>query len=101
MRAVVDAAIREVIRYRDWRLGALNVRSTHVHVVVSARCPPEKVMNDFKAYGTRALRREKLVEDHTRTWSFHGSTRYLNTEESVAAARHYTLHEQGDTSVIS
>jgi REP element-mobilizing transposase RayT len=48
-RGHVLQAIREVCRYRGWRLLAAHVRSSHVHIVVTAPCPPERVMNDCKA----------------------------------------------------
>jgi REP element-mobilizing transposase RayT len=56
-RQIVLAAVLEVCRYRQWRLLAAHVRSNHVHVVVHAQVPPEKVMNDLKAYASRALNR--------------------------------------------
>ena len=41
-----------------WRkLLAAHVRTNHVNVVVEAEVPPEKVMNDFKAYASRSLNR--------------------------------------------
>jgi len=56
-RAVVERAIREVCDYRGYKLFAINVRTNHVHSVVYARCKPEPVMDAFKAYATRQLRR--------------------------------------------
>src|ERR1039458_5456600 len=34
---------------------AAHVRSNHVHTVVEAEVPPERVMSDFKAYASRYL----------------------------------------------
>ena len=34
-RKATDDAIREVCEHREWRLRALNVRTNHVHIVVS------------------------------------------------------------------
>lgn len=56
-RASVEKTIEEVCAHRGWQLHAVNVRTNHVHVVVSARPAPEKVMNDFKSYCTRRLGR--------------------------------------------
>src|SRR5262249_2529101 len=33
------------------------MRTNHVHIIVDAEAPPEKIMNDFKAYASRALNR--------------------------------------------
>jgi REP element-mobilizing transposase RayT len=94
-RFVVDAAIRSVCAHRGWRLRALHVRSTHVHVVVSAAPAPERVMNDFKAWSTRRMREAGALPREIEPWSYHGSTRYLNTPTSLQRAIDYTLHEQG------
>ena len=95
-RYVVDAAIREVCEYRKWSMHALNVRTTHWHVVATANgYTPERVMNDFKAYSTRGLRTLQVMSPEIDPWDYHGSTRYLNTPESFARAIEYVLHEQG------
>jgi hypothetical protein len=48
-RATVLKALREVWTHRGWGLLAAHVRTNHVHVVVEAEVPPEKIMNDFKS----------------------------------------------------
>jgi hypothetical protein len=55
-RADVEAAIRETCQYRNWTLWAVNVRTNHVHSVVSASCDPELVLSAFKANATRKMR---------------------------------------------
>lgn len=95
-RFVVDRTLREVCAHRAWRLHALHVRTTHVHVVVTARGDPEKVMADLKAYATRRLREAGLIDESAETWSHHGSTKYLTTDDGFADAVHYVLHEQGE-----
>src|SRR5450432_3384976 len=52
-RDAVLEAIQEVCGHRGSRLPAAHVRSHHVHAVVNAEVPPERVMSDFKAYGSR------------------------------------------------
>lgn len=94
-RFVVDATIREVCAYRNWRLAAVHVRTTHVHSVVAAGHSPERVMNDLKSYSTRRMREAGILARDIEPWSYHGSTRYLNTESSFARAVAYVLHEQG------
>ena len=47
-RLVVEAAIRRVCEYRRYLLRAINVRTNHVHTVVSAMLKPEPILNAFK-----------------------------------------------------
>ncbi len=95
-RTVVDATIREVAQFRAWTIHALNVRTNHVHVVVSADVAPERVMNDFKAYATRRMAEKGILPPSTKAWSRHGSTRYLWNEESLTAAGRYVVENQGE-----
>jgi hypothetical protein len=46
-RALVATTIQDHSHIRGWKLLALNVRSNHVHAVVSADRPPEEVRNQF------------------------------------------------------
>ena len=45
-RGLVLKSIREVCSCRIWPLHAAHVRSTHVHVVLTATARPERVMRD-------------------------------------------------------
>lgn len=94
-RAIVDAAIRAHCDVRIWRLHALNVRTNHVHVVVECppECAPEKAMNEFKAWSTRRLRAAGLLGDGARAWTRHGSTRWINTPDSLARAIEYVVNQ--------
>jgi REP element-mobilizing transposase RayT len=71
-RDAVLEAIQEVCVHRGWRLLAAHVRSNHVHTVVEAEKPPERVMGDFKAYASRRLNRMRLDEPKRRRWAHHG-----------------------------
>ena len=96
MRHAVQTAVPGVCDHRGWTLFCLHLRTTHVHVVVAApTTAPERVLNDFKAYGTRALRRATLTAPDRPVWSRHGSTEYLFEEDDVRRAVRYTLLEQG------
>jgi len=94
-RAAIAVAIRAVCAHRGWPLHAVNVRTTHVHLVLSAIGRPEPVMNSLKLWLTRNLRAENLLGPHEHLWSRHGSTRYLWTEEDVRQACVYVLEAQG------
>lgn len=60
-RAIVLNALREVCLHRGWSLFAAHVRTNHVHVIVEADVRPEKAMNAFKSYASRALNRCDLI----------------------------------------
>jgi REP element-mobilizing transposase RayT len=95
-RAVVDEAIRSVCRHRSYFLHAINVRTNHVHTVVSAPGKPEPILSAFKAYATAALREAGLLPRNIRPWTRHGSTRYLWTPGALEMAIDYVLDGQGD-----
>jgi REP element-mobilizing transposase RayT len=99
-RMVVDRTIHEVCKYRDWELHACHVCSNHVHLVVSAQCSPEKVMNALKSWSTRRLREANLLGQQIKPWSRHGSTRYLCNHAALVAASQYTEEGQGEYSAL-
>ncbi|MGH9970978.1 MAG: transposase [Pyrinomonadaceae bacterium] len=95
-RGVIEDAIREVCVHRGYSLLAFNIRTNHVHTVVSAALKPEPILQAFQAYATRALRRKGLLAPTVKPWSRHGSTRYLWKERHVEKAIDYVLYGQGD-----
>ena len=95
-RRVVTDAIKEVCRVREYTLIALNVRSNHAHVVVGNSGKPERMLNSFKSYATRALRAAGMLDNDAKAWSRHGSTKYLWTDAEIANAMDYVLYSQGD-----
>jgi REP element-mobilizing transposase RayT len=95
-RDAVMEAIKEVCAHRGWSLLAAHVRSNHVHTVVEAEVPPERVMSDFKAYASRHLNRTRLDRPNRKRWARHGSTRWLWKPQHVSAAIQYVVAEQGD-----
>jgi REP element-mobilizing transposase RayT len=90
----VDEAIRIVCNERYWYLHELNVRTNHVHVVVTAKTSPGRVLGDFKRYATRRLRADQLVGDRP-VWTEDGSKRSLWTQAALSAAISYVRKEQG------
>ncbi len=94
-RQLVEKAVREVCDHRHYLLRAINVRTNHVHSVVSAMSKPEPVLNAFQSYSTRALRRSGLIPRDVKPWARHGSTVYLWKERAVAKAIEYVLLGQG------
>ncbi len=94
-REQVFLALRETCDFRSWKLIALHVRTTHVHVVVAAAGPPEPVLTTLKAYATRRLRQNGCAEPERPVWSRHGSTRYLWDQIGVESVVRYVVLEQG------
>ena len=94
-RDAVLGAIQEWV-HRGWSLLAAHVRSNHVHTVVEAEAPPERVMGDFKAYASRRLNGMRLDEAKRKRWARHGSTRWLWQPQHVSAAMQYVVTEQGE-----
>ena len=95
-RIAVEEAIREICEHRSYVLRAVNVRTNHVHSVVTAPCKPEHLMDSFKAYATRRLRESGLFSRDIKPWARHGSTPYLWTEEEVERAIDYVINGQGE-----
>src|SRR5688500_3301937 len=95
-RAQIKAAIRETCDIRKWFLHAMNIRTNHVHTVVTALKSPEIVLNAFKANATRKLRERKLWTHLFSPWADKGSKKRLWNEKSVARAIDYVLNGQGE-----
>src|SRR5262249_56314738 len=54
-RQVVTQTIHDHCRIRGWQLHAVNVRSNHVHVVVTCACPGEQARDQLKQWTARRL----------------------------------------------
>jgi REP element-mobilizing transposase RayT len=87
MRLIADRAIRETCDYRAWIIHALNVRTNHVHIAITApHVTPGDAMGDLKAYATRAL---NGLGRRKHWWTEDGSKHYLNDPRSLEAAIRY------------
>jgi REP element-mobilizing transposase RayT len=97
-RHIVETAIRETCLHRNWRLHVLNVRTNHVHVIVSiGKTKPEQALNAFKSNSTRKMREEGSWQSSHSPWADKGSKRYLWNDRSVALAIDYVINGQGGT----
>lgn len=87
----MERAIRDTCLARKSCLRAINLRTNHIHSVVSSNNDrPELVLNAFKANATRLLR-------HERHWSHGyggGSKRYLWDLLSIERAIEYVRNWQ-------
>ena len=95
-RRSVEKAVRETCSIRRWNFQAFNVRTNHVHIVVTANSKPAQVLNTFKANATRQLRNDQLWQYPFSPWADRGSKIKLWNERSVANAIDYVLHGQGN-----
>ncbi|MBO0698156.1 MAG: transposase [Zavarzinella sp.] len=91
-RAAVAEQIRETCAIRGWTIHALNVRTTHVHVVVTADAAPERVMEQLKAWASRRL--NQLMGRKGQWWAYHGSTKWINDPEYLRNAITYVNEMQ-------
>jgi REP element-mobilizing transposase RayT len=101
-RKRVEAQVEETCQFRGWVLRAVNCRTNHVHVVVTADRKPEVVRNQLKAWCTRRLKELDEVRRKDRPdlafrenwWAERGSQRYVNDEDSLEAAILYVRDGQ-------
>ena len=94
--AAIDFSIRETCAIRKWELWALNVRTNHLHCVVTANCNPNTVLVALKANATRAMRDAGCWPNDPSPWARGGSKKYLWTEEELTNAIVYTVEDQGE-----
>jgi REP element-mobilizing transposase RayT len=96
----VEQQVAETCRFRGWILHAVNCRSNHLHVVVSATVPPKGIREQLKAWCSRRLNEQQrelgIPEEERRSnwWSERGSIRWIFTESDLAAAIDYVLNQQ-------
>jgi REP element-mobilizing transposase RayT len=94
--AVIDNSIRNTCEIRKWRLWALNVRTNHLHCVVTADCNPKTVLIALKANATRSMKADGCWASELSPWAQGGSKKYLWTEEELANAIVYVVEDQGE-----
>jgi len=94
-RVAVEKGIRETCRIRKWRLWAFNIRTNHVHSVVSANRQGWEVLCALKANATRTLREEGCWRSEHSPWVRRGSKIRLWTDRQLQGAINYVLYNQG------
>jgi REP element-mobilizing transposase RayT len=96
-RGAVEAAVRETCVKRNWLLRAINVRTNHIHIVVSiGETKAEIALNAFKANATRQMREAGCWLSSRSPWVDKGSKRKLWNERSIERAIDYVINGQGD-----
>ncbi len=97
-RQAVNEQVAETCEHRRWQLHAVNCRSNHLHVVLSAARAPKVIRAQLKAWCTRRLK-ELAVERNDDTirenwWAERGSQRFINDESSLEMATLYVRDGQ-------
>ena len=95
-RALINGAIEETCNIRRWKLWTQNVRTNHVHVVVSAPCDPEIVLRALKANTTRKMSEAGCWQSNHTPWARKGSKRWLWTHDQLRSAIKYVRDGQGE-----
>jgi REP element-mobilizing transposase RayT len=93
-RRLVEVVVAEHSVVRDWELHAVNCRTNHVHVVVSAGDRSiELPREQFKSWTTRRLR-ETTTDGRTDWWTERGWDVYIDDPDDLAAVVEYVLDAQ-------
>ena len=100
-RDIVNLVVRDHCEIRDWTLPAVNCRSNHCHVVVTAiNYDGEQVRDQFKSWAKRRLKEHQHAQENfggsvrEHWWTRKGSVRKLFDDDSLEAAILYTNEAQ-------
>jgi len=94
-RDVVEAECRRLCEYRGWRVWALNARSSHCHLVVTARNTSGDVPRDqVKANCTRKLREQWPIFVDRPVWTVKGDWECINDEVDLETVCSYLQDAQ-------
>jgi len=92
-RSIVEATIAAHCVFRGWTLHAVNCRSNHVHVVVTAPDRAREVPREqFKAWCSRKL--SEAAFTRANWWSERGWDVYLDDEGALAVVSDYVRERQ-------
>ena len=93
-RAIVEQQAAETCRHRGWIPHAVNCRSNHMHVVISAPgTRPQKIRADIKAWCSRRLK-ELSRPTRDNWWAERGSIRWIFGDESLETVILYVTDAQ-------
>ena len=93
-RQTVEEACRKHCEHRGWVLHAVNARTNHVHVVVSAYLKAQLIRDQLKANCTKELRLQPEPLMCERTWTKGGDCEILFSDDDLANAIDYVLNAQ-------
>lgn len=100
-REIVNRVVHDHCAIRGWTLHAVNCRSNHCHIVVTAvDYDGEQVRDQLKSWAKRRLKEHQRAQSSTEVdirehwWARKGSVRRLFDDESLEAAIKYTIEAQ-------
>ncbi|QDT38934.1 transposase [Stratiformator vulcanicus] len=92
-RRIAESAIREHCEVVNWSVHALNVRSNHIHIVMTAVGKAgDRVMSSLKSYATRGLK--SVISNRKKFWTRGGSARVLWDDFAFENAVRYVIEDQ-------
>jgi REP element-mobilizing transposase RayT len=95
-RGCVRRAVEDDCDFRKRTIVALAVRTNHVHLVVEATDSIESVLQNVKAWATRRLREEELVQANRPIWTEGGNKVVLQDAGAIARVVEYVNNQQGE-----
>jgi len=86
----------ETADVRQWTLFAVSIMANHCHMVVGVPGDPdpEKLLGDFKSYGSRKLNQTGHTVPYDKRWTKSGSKRKLPDNQAVLNAIQYTIDQE-------
>ena len=93
---VLLAQFQETAEYRGWLLVAVGILANHIHLVTGVKGDPdpEKLLQSYKSYASRALNKRWGKPASDTWWTESGSKRKLPDETSIHAAIEYIRHQE-------
>jgi REP element-mobilizing transposase RayT len=83
-RSIVHRVIRDHCRLREWQLHAVDCRTQHVHIALTApQASPAECMSQLKAWTTRRLAEAAPDAGRKKWWTENGSRRLIFDESDL------------------
>jgi REP element-mobilizing transposase RayT len=89
---------QETARIRGWELEAASVMDNHTHIVVSVPDDPDpqSILETFKSWATRAVKKLRPLPPNGTFWTEKGSKRKLPDDAALRNAVIYVVRKQPD-----
>jgi hypothetical protein len=86
----------ETARIRKWSLEAASVMYNHTHIVVGVLGDhdPKSILDTFKSWATRAVKKLRPLPPNGTFWTVNGSRRKLPDERAIQAGVIYVVKKQ-------
>ncbi|MDX1961675.1 MAG: transposase [Pirellulales bacterium] len=81
---------------RNWTLFAVAIMRNHIHLIVGVPGDPipEKILGDFKSYGSRKLNQVQVDSPPPAWWTQSGSKRKITGENAIRAVVRYIQNQK-------